>query len=393
MRSILVGVALAASSCVQSTSTEQTDERVLIADANILTSYRLTLDEADVTVESDIGQFDVPRAKRGGLGLAFMGMLIPSRHEETGDAFDVANQRIDEMLRIVDASDDLQLVRSRDDAVRVFDEGDVGIALAIENGIAVHDSMSNLHELYGRGVRMITIVHSRPNQIGNSSFSNERPWDGLSPFGRDLVEAMNAAGMIIDVAHIADDAFDDVIELSKAPVIASHTSCRRFTPGWERNLDDERIERLARNGGVIHITFGGSFLTSEIQEREQPVWDHIEGQGISINSVRGHQLSHEYREQHGIGYASISDVVDHIDHAVSLVGVDHVGLGSGFDGSGDCMPTGLRDVSDYGALVDALKERGYTEHEIEKIASGNLLRVWAEVERVSTQYPSTPEPR
>jgi len=356
---------------------------LLIADANILTPYRLTLDAFDVRAPSDIGEFDVPRARAGGLNLAFMGMLVPARHQESGDAREVADRRIEEMLALIESSEDLALVTSVADARARFKEGEIAVALALENGAPLGTDLSSLRHFYDRGVRLITLVHSRPNQIGDSSYARHRPWKGLSPIGRLIVPEMNRLGMILDVSHISDDAFYQVLELSKAPVIASHSSCRAFTPGWERNLDDAMIRRLAEGGGTIQITFGGSFLSLELQDREQPVWDYVEGQGLSINSTKGRREARAYREDHNVAYATIADVADHIDHVVDLVGIDHVGLGSGFDGSGDSMPEGLADVSGYPRLIEELLRRGYTTADIEKIVSGNLLRVWAEVERVS----------
>ena len=357
--------------------------RFLIADANILTSYRLTLDAADVLIRSDIGEFDVPRARDGGLDLVFAGLLIPARHQEAGDAKEVADRRVDEMLAIIERSDVLTLVTSPEQVLRAFEDGRIAIALAIENGAPIGSDLANLHHFYERGVRMVTLVHSRPNQIGDSSYSQHRPWKGLSPFGQGVVAEMNRLGMLIDVSHISDDAFYQVLARSKAPVIASHSSCRAFTPGWERNMDDAMIRTLAEGGGVIHITFGGSFLSTELQQREQPVWAHVEDPGFSINSVKGRSMAQRFRQEKGIRYATIGDVVDHIDHVVDLVGIDHVGIGSGFDGSGDSMPDGLKDVSDYASLIEELLKRGYTDDDVEKILSGNLLRVWAKVERIA----------
>ena len=161
--------------------------RFLIADANILTSYRLTLDAADVLIRSDIGEFDVPRARDGGLDLVFAGLLIPARHQEAGDAKEVADRRVDEMLAIIERSDVLTLVTSPEQVLRAFEDGRIAIALAIENGAPIGSDLANLHHFYERGVRMVTLVHSRPNQIGDSSYSQHRPWKGLSPFGQGVV--------------------------------------------------------------------------------------------------------------------------------------------------------------------------------------------------------------
>ena len=381
-KALLLTALSAAATQLSSPSPADLAHELLIVDANLLTSYRLTLDEADVTRRSAIGEFDVPRAQEGGLDLAVMGMLIPTSHQESGDAREVAEQRISEMLELIDSSPDLALVGSVDDARAEHESGRVGVLLAIENGAPLGSDTEAVAHFYERGVRLITLVHSRPNQLGDSSYAQHRPWRGLSELGRRVVREMNRQGMIIDVAHIADDAFDQVVELSAAPVIASHTSCREFTPGWERNLDDDRIRRLAAKGGVIHITFGGSFLSTELMSREQPVWEHVEGQGLSINSIEGRRQAQEFRRENDIRYAEVSDIVDHIDHVVELVGIDHVGIGSGFDGSGDSMPYDLKDVSGYPALIEELLSRDYSREAIEKILSGNFLRVWSEVERL-----------
>jgi len=356
----------------------------VIVDANILTPYRLTLDDADIRERNGIGEFDVVRAQEGGLDIAVMGMLIPTSHQEKGDAKEVADARIDEWLALIESSEALELIGDVRDATRRT-KGRVGILLALENGAPLGSELKNVGYFYDRGVRLITLVHSRPNHIGDSSYAQHRPWKGLSPIGRDIVLEMNRLGMIIDVSHIGDDTFDEVLDTSTAPVIASHSSCRSFTPGWERNLDDARIERLAENGGVLHVTFGGSFLSTELMIREQPVWDHVEGQGLSINSIEGRSQAQSFRQERDIAYATIGDVVDHIDHVVKLVGIDHVGIGSGFDGSGDSMPNGLKDVSDYQTLIDELVDRRYSKEDVEKILSGNFLRVWRLVEAVASE--------
>ncbi len=156
-------------------------------------------------------------------------------------------------------------------------------------------------------------------------------------------------------------------------------------------MDDAMIRTLAEGGGIIHITFGGSFLSTELQRREQPVWAHVEDPGFSINSVTGRSMARKFRREKGIRYATIGAVVNHIDHVVDLVSIDHVGIGSGFDGSGDSIPDGLKDVSDYSSLIEELLKRGYTEDDVEKILSENLLRVWTAVERIAKLQ--CPEPR
>ncbi len=357
----------------------------VIVDANILTPYRLTLDTASVWSASGWGEFDHPRAVDGGLDVAVMGMLIPNAHEAAGDAWDVASARLDEWHRIVrEHPDRFRLIRSPGEAGTTIADGAVGIVFAIENGIPMGADTARLSELHDRGVRLITLVHSRPNDLGDSSYSPERPWGGLSRLGRQAVEAMNRLGMIVDVSHMADEAVLDAVEASRAPLVASHSSARRFTPGWERNLSDDLIRAIAAGGGVVHVTFGGSFLSTELQQREQPMWDHVERTlGLSINSRAGRDRAMRFREEHGIVRARAADVVDHIDHVVGLVGTEHVGIGSGFDGSGDAMPSDLRDVSAYPALIAELLRREYADQDVARILGGNFLRVWRQVEDVA----------
>jgi len=177
------------------------------------------------------------------------------------------------------------------------------------------------------------------------------------------------------------------MEISQAPVIASHSSCRHFTPGWERNMSDDMIKRLAAKGGVIHINFGSDFVNDESRKSSDPVWTHIQAY-LKANHLKpgdpaAEAYIKEYQKKHPVKYADIADVVAHINHVVKLVGVDHVGFGSDFDGVGDSLPTGLKDVSDYPNLIYELLKKGYSEPDIEKICSGNMLRVWSEVERVA----------
>jgi membrane dipeptidase len=201
---------------------------------------------------------------------------------------------------------------------------------------------------------------------------------------------MNRLGMMVDVSHLSDDAFRDVLEVSTAPVIASHSSCRHFTPGFERNMSDDMIRALAENGGVIGINFGSAFLVDAIRQGEMGMWMYFAENGVRPDSDEGKEYSRRYRERTGLGYADVSDVVAHIDRAVQLGGADHVGLGSDFDGVGDSLPTGLKDVSFYPNLVYELLNRGYSEEDIGKILSGNVLRVWSEVERKARDLLASP---
>jgi len=200
-----------------------------------------------------------------------------------------------------------------------------------------------------------------------------------------LVLEMNQVGVMVDVSHISDSAFYQVIRISETPVIASHSSCRAFTPGWERNMSDDMIRLLAKKGGVIMINFGSSFVNDEYRVRDRVIRDSIEElartNGFADDDSLLNAFEHDYRATHPIGYADIEDVIKNIEHVVQLVGIDHVGFGSDFDGVGDSLPVGLKDVSQYPRIIERLLKKGYTRDDIRKICGGNLLRVWTQVEQ------------
>jgi membrane dipeptidase len=209
---------------------------------------------------------------------------------------------------------------------------------------------------------------------------------------------MNRVGIMIDVSHVSDDAFWQVMELSRTPVIASHSSCRHFTPGWQRNMSDEMIQALAKKGGVIQIAFGSSFLDGDIQKMRSEAWKRfdadLEKRKLKKGSPEADTLADEFEKKEiPKRYATLAKAADHIDHVVKLVGIDHVGIGSDFDGVGDSLPEGLKDASGYPNLIRALIERGYSDPDIEKIASGNVLRVWQAVEDYAKQAQSAPATR
>jgi membrane dipeptidase len=212
-----------------------------------------------------------------------------------------------------------------------------------------------------------------------------RVWNGLSFFGRRLVEEMNRVGIMVDVSHISDDAFYEVINTTKVPVIASHSSCRYFTPGFERNMSDDMIRLLAKNGGVIQIAFGSSFISSDYREREdearKEISAYLRSKNLRFRDPEAQEYIKRYQAEHANPFATVSQVADHVDHVVKLVGVDYVGIGSDFEGVGPTLPLGLKDVSEYPNLIRELLKRGHSDRDIQKICGGNLLRVWSEVEQ------------
>ena len=204
----------------------------------------------------------------------------------------------------------------------------------------------------------------------------------------EVVREMNRVGIMVDVSHISDSAFWDVMEVTDVPVIASHSSVREFTPGFERNMDDEMIERLGENGGVIQINFGSTFLDGALRERQDSLREVLSARlvdaGLAYSSGEAQPMIDSFQQENPTLYSDVEMVANHIDRVVELAGIDHVGLGSDFDGVGDSLPTGLKDVADYPNLIYVLLKRGYTDEDIEKILSGNVLRVWRAVEAASS---------
>jgi len=367
---------------------QQIAQEALIVDTHIDVPDRLSARMEDVSSRTEHGDFDYVRAKEGGLNVAFLSIYVAASHQDTGDAKEVADRLIDLVEKIAaDAPEKFAIATSVADVRQQAAQGKVSLAMGMENGAPI-ETLEDLHHYYDRGIRYITLAHSLANQLSDSSFDPNRPWGGLSPFGREVVREMNRLGIMVDVSHISDEAFDDVMEISAAPVVASHSSCRHFTPGYERNMSDAMIRTLAENGGVIDINFGSSFLVDAIRQGEAPMWQYYSQNGVRPDSDEGKEYSRRYREKTGLAYADVTDVVTHIDRVVQLAGVDSVGLGSDFDGVGDSLPTGLKDVSGYPSLIYELLAAGYSEEDIMKILSGNVLRVWAEVERKATELQS-----
>jgi membrane dipeptidase len=362
-------------------------QKILILDTHIDLPYRLHDTPEDVAIETTDGHFDAVRARIGGLNAAFMSIYIPASRQTEGGGRELADELIDMVEGLqAQAPDTFAVARSVADVRALFQQGIFALPMGIENGAAIEDDVTALEHFYDRGVRYMTLTHSEPNLICDSSYSTDRPWNGLSPFGREVVAEMNRLGIMVDISHVTDEAFYQTVEISEAPVIASHSCCRFFTPGFDRNMSDEMITRLAENGGVIQIAFAPGFLNEAAQKQSVELWAAMREYMAENKVTMG---SPEVREQIALFYernpkvtADVSDVADHIDHVVQLVGIDHVGLGSDFDGITD-TPIGLEDVSAYPNLIEELLRRGYSEEDIRKICSENLLRVWSEVEQTA----------
>ena len=367
-------------------------QKLLLVDTHIDVPYRLEENWVDVTRATEGGDFDLERARAGGLDAAWMSIYVAAEHQKTGDARAVADRLIDRVEALVGRAPDGFALAATPDAVEAAARaGRVALPMGIENGAAIGDDLANLRHFFARGVRYVTLTHGEDNAICDSSYSEKekRTWQGLSPFGRQVIAEMNRLGILVDLAHVSDAAFDQAIEIVRAPPIVSHSGCRHFTPDFERNLDDARIRALAARGGVIQINFGSGFLTAAANRASLEGWQAAAAfqkeRALPDGSPELEAFRKDWLRAHPFPYATVADVADHIDHVVALVGIDHVGLGSDFDGVGDSLPVGLKSVADYPNLVAELLARGRSEAEIAKILGGNLMRVWRAAERAAAE--------
>ena len=389
----LIFLSLLFQSCaenIKNLDAEQIAQDSLILDSHIDVPYRLWrqhlegLEIDDISGSTD-GDFDFIRARKGGLNVPFFSIYLPASTQEDGTSHQMANELIDMVEDIVTLHPEkFILINSVADLGSITKKNIVGIALGMENGAPIQGDLSRVQYYFDRGIRYITLTHSKTNHISDSSYDENIQWHGLSEFGKSLIEEMNKVGIMVDISHVNDEAFYQAIELSQVPVIASHSSLRYFTPGFERNVDDAMLSKLAEKGGVIQINFGSSFISSRPRDYLVTMNSFLESRlGQNLEEVSEQDIREtrsEFIANNPYPYASLDEVLDHFDRVVQLVGIDHVGIGSDYDGVGDTLPVGLKDVSSYPALIQGLLERGYSREDIQKILGGNLIRVWKEVE-------------
>jgi membrane dipeptidase len=362
-------------------------QKFLIIDTHIDIPYRLEDEWEDISQSTEKGHFDYPRAVDGGLNAAFLAIYVPAEYEESGGGKELAGRLIKMVFEIaLSHPNKFKVAFTTANVETNFNDGVISFPMGMENGTPLEHDIHNLQYFYNQGIRYITLAHSKSNHISDSSYDEEIKWNGLSPFGEEVVNEMNRLGMMVDVSHVTDSSFYDVLRVTKAPVIASHSSCRHFTPGWERNMSDEMIKQLAENGGIIMINFGSSFIDGDVREKNSKHWNFIDSwvtdNNLSYRDLKAKIFIDEYFKDVEVDTVYVSQVADHIDHVVRLVGIDHVGFGSDFDGV-RFLPKGLSDASMYHNLIYELLKRGYSDDDIEKVCSGNFLRVWKEVEEMA----------
>ncbi len=367
----------------------QLAQDAVIVDTHIDAPSELLRQWKDLGELSEGRQFDYPKAREGGLDVAFMSIYTSANEDDEGKAWQIASTQIDAVEALVARHPDkFALLTSPADVERLRTGGRVLLALGMENGAPIHEDLSELARFHARGVRYVTLAHSRANHISDSSYDPNHRWQGLSPFGEKVVAEMNRLGMMVDVSHLSDEAVAEAVKLSRVPVIASHSAFRHFTPGFERNISDELARAVAAKGGVIQIPFGIAFVSRKAADDLQAYFSAsaaLQKRNIAAQAA-GKPLEDEaafdkqWRIDHPNPATDIGAVLDQIDYAAKLIGVDHVGIGSDFDGVDGALPQGLLTAADYPNLVAGLQARGYKDADIRKILGGNLLRVWTEVE-------------
>lgn len=320
------------------------------------------------------GDFDLERAKKGGLYGAFMSIYIPARYQkEPGRSKQVADSLIDMVSAVAKAYPDKFALASRaDDVIRHFQKGIVALPMGMENGAPI-ETLTDVAYFHRRGIRYVTLTHSRDNQICDSSYDTLHTHGGLSEYGRSVVREMNRVGIMVDVSHLSDDAIWDILEVATKPLIATHSACRHFTPGMERNLSDTLILAIAKTGGVVQVPFSHYFLSLRSREVFQKIQKELKDKGLDEGTPEGRAFVKAKLAESNI---TVKDVAEHIDHIKKLVGIEHIGLGGDFDGVGLALPPDLADVSMYPNLIAELLRRGYSKSDIKKICSQNVLRVW-----------------
>ena len=336
---------------------------------------------------------DIPRMKKGGMGAQIFAVYVAASYVEGNHAANRTLQMIDTVRHDIIAQhpNDLMFAGTAAGIRRAHKQGKIAALLGIEGGHAIEDSPRLLRDYYDLGVRYMTLTHANSNHWADSSGDANKPNNGLSPLGKEIVAEMNRIGMIVDISHVSDKTFWDALEVSKAPIFASHSSCRAISPA-PRNMTDEMIAALGKKHGVVQINFSCDFLNPEVYAADEAVRakmvamrdELIKKYADDPQGLQGamREARRAAGQAEGGKRATLADVVKHINHVVQIAGVDAAGLGSDFDGI-DCAPEGLDSVDKWPNLTRALLEEGYTAVEIRKIYGGNTLRLMEDVERVA----------
>ncbi len=395
----LVGLILL-TSVVQAQTPEPRDERLWQRALQIHRRAIVVDTHNDVTTPMTNNYFDlngpppvpyrtnIERMKQGGLTAEFFSLYIRPWYVEHGGSARRTLDMIDAVYRAVERNPrDLMFATSVADIRRAKRSGKIACLMGIEGGHAIEDSLPTLREFYRLGVRYMTLTWNNTNSWADAG-RGEKKYNGLNEFGQEVVREMNRLGMLVDVSHVSDDTMSDVLDISKAPIIASHSSARALSD-QPRNIPDDLLRRIAKNGGVVHVNFYSAFVdTNTVTPQSRARDERLKAQQDAIDAKykddpeRRAEESDKLEQANPLPTLPISKLIDHFDHIVKVAGIDHVGIGADFDGAND-MPEGAKDVSMLPNITYELLKRGYSERDIRKVLGENLLRAMAEAERVS----------
>jgi membrane dipeptidase len=368
----------------------QLHDRVIVVDTHDDTTQRLVFDKTfDIAARNKDGNIDIPRMKEGGLDAIFFSIWVPS--DVTGPP--AVKRALDQIDAVREAArlhpDQLLLATTAADIRRAAAEHRIAALMGMEGGHMIDDDMRLLRDYAALGVRYMTLTHFKNNNWADSS-TDKPARNGLTAFGKDVVREMNRLGMMVDISHVADKTFYDALSVTTAPVIASHSSCRAIA-NHPRNMTDDMLRALAKNGGVIMINYHAGFLSEEFRVASEKRSGTIVaamaamskrcGGNEACTTMESDRIDHEAMIKGDLPKVMWDKIVEHIDHAAKIAGADHVGLGSDFDGA--TMPLGMEDASKLPKITEALLKKGYAEQDVEKILGGNILRVMEQVERAA----------
>jgi membrane dipeptidase len=367
---------------------KQVHDRAIVVDTHADTTQRLFFEKTfDIAARNKNGNIDIPRMREGGLDAVFFSIWVPS--DVTGPpavkrAFDLIDAAR-EAARL--HPNDLTLATTAAEVRSAVKAGRIAALMGMEGGHMIDDDMRLLRIYAALGVRYMTLTHFKNNNWADSS-TDQPAHNGLTAFGKDVVREMNRLGMMVDISHVADKTFYDVLALTTAPVIASHSSSRVIA-NHPRNMTDDMLRALAKNGGVVMINYHAAFLSEEFRVASEKKSGNVVasmaamskkcGGNEACTTLEGERIDHEAMQNGTLPKVGWEKIIEHIDHAVKVAGADHVGLGSDFDGA--TMPLGMEDASKLPKITDALLKKGYSEADVEKILGGNILRVMEQVER------------
>jgi len=388
MRSSLLRLFVVVGLCTSAALAQEANDRARRIQASVLgvdghndTVQRIMFENVDIGNRLPDGAIDIPRLQEGGIHVPFFALWVPTYYKGSEPVRRTLDFR-DAMQRVLDKYPDrIELATSAHDIERIVGQKKIAAVLTVEGGHQIDNDLAVLRMYRRMGILSMTLTHFRSNDWADSS-TGRPEHNGLTEFGKQVVREMNAIGMIVDISHVSDKSFYDVVQVTTKPVIASHSSCRSFSD-VPRNMSDDMLRALAKNGGVVGVNFGAAFLNQKDAEELKQAISHENALEPNLAGAELDQFAAKEGAESGeshphLGNATVEDAAECIDHIVKVAGIEHVGIGSDFDGT-EIVPRGLEDVSKMPNLTEALLKRGYSEGDIKKIMGGNFLRVVREV--------------